>query len=79
VLGDTGRGHFSGPFFHYPGHRLLPAPLRAFVDFIKAFGDAWRAIEAALCGSRDRRLAGSRLGGVVAHFDSLHMQCAPRT
>ena len=26
---------FSGPFLYYPGHRLLPAPLRAFVDFIK--------------------------------------------
>jgi len=28
--------HFSGPFLYYPGRRLLPAPLRAFVDFIKA-------------------------------------------
>jgi DNA-binding transcriptional LysR family regulator len=27
---------FSGPFLYYPGHRYLPAPLRAFVDFIKA-------------------------------------------
>ena len=26
---------FSGPFLYYPGRRLLPAPLRAFVDFIK--------------------------------------------
>ncbi len=26
---------FSGPFLYYPGHRHLPAPLRAFVDFIK--------------------------------------------
>jgi DNA-binding transcriptional LysR family regulator len=26
---------FSGPFFYYPGRRNLPAPLRAFVDFIK--------------------------------------------
>jgi DNA-binding transcriptional LysR family regulator len=26
---------FSGPFLHYPGRRLVPAPLRAFVDFIK--------------------------------------------
>ena len=24
---------FSGPFLYYPGRRLLPAPLRAFVDF----------------------------------------------
>jgi len=27
---------FSGPFLYYPGRRLLPAPLRAFVDFIRA-------------------------------------------
>jgi DNA-binding transcriptional LysR family regulator len=31
---------FSGPFLYYPGRRLLPAPLRAFVDFIKAAGVA---------------------------------------
>jgi DNA-binding transcriptional LysR family regulator len=29
---------FSGPFLYYPGRRLLPAPLRAFVDFIKSSG-----------------------------------------
>ncbi|NVJ19692.1 MULTISPECIES: LysR family transcriptional regulator [Myxococcus] len=27
---------FSGPFLYYPGRRLVPTPLRAFVDFIKA-------------------------------------------
>lgn len=26
---------FSGPYLYYPGHRLVPAPLRAFVDFIR--------------------------------------------
>jgi DNA-binding transcriptional LysR family regulator len=26
---------FSGPFLFYPGRRLVPAPLRAFIDFIK--------------------------------------------
>ena len=29
---------FSGPYLYYSGRRLLPAPLRAFVDFIR--GDA---------------------------------------
>ncbi len=27
---------FSGPFLYYPGRRYLPAPLRAFIEFIKA-------------------------------------------
>ncbi len=26
---------FSGPFLYYPGRRLVPAPLRAFIDFVK--------------------------------------------
>ncbi len=26
---------FAGPFLYYPSRRLLPAPVRAFVDFIK--------------------------------------------
>jgi DNA-binding transcriptional LysR family regulator len=29
---------FSGPFLYYPGRRHLPAPLRAFVDFVKQEG-----------------------------------------
>jgi len=29
---------FSGPFLYYPGRRLVPAPLRAFIDFIRARG-----------------------------------------
>ncbi|WP_306847923.1 LysR family transcriptional regulator [Luteibacter jiangsuensis] len=27
---------FSGPFLYYPGRRLVPPPLKAFVDFVRA-------------------------------------------
>lgn len=30
---------FSGPFLYYPGRRLVPTPLRAFIDFIKVLAD----------------------------------------
>ena len=26
---------FTGPFLYYPGRRLVPGPLRAFIDFVK--------------------------------------------
>jgi DNA-binding transcriptional LysR family regulator len=29
---------FSGPLLYYPASRLVPAPLRAFIDFIKTAG-----------------------------------------
>jgi DNA-binding transcriptional LysR family regulator len=32
---------FSGPFLYYPGRRLVPAPLRAFIDFIKPSAEAF--------------------------------------
>ena len=28
---------FPGPFLYYPGRRLVPAPLRAFIDYVKAY------------------------------------------
>jgi DNA-binding transcriptional LysR family regulator len=31
---------FTGPFLYYPGHRHVPAPLRAFIDFIRGWGES---------------------------------------
>jgi len=31
---------FSGPFLYYPGRRLVPAPLRAFVDYVRTLQPA---------------------------------------
>ncbi|WP_062012900.1 LysR family transcriptional regulator [Aureimonas sp. AU4] len=30
---------FPGPFLYYPGRRLVPAPLRAFLDFVRETSD----------------------------------------
>ncbi|TPI79454.1 LysR family transcriptional regulator [Mesorhizobium sp. B2-8-9] len=32
---------FSGPFLYYPGRRLVPAPLRAFIDYIRTPAGHW--------------------------------------
>jgi len=42
---------FSGPFLYYPGRRHLPAPLRVFVDFLKA-GDSSNAPSPPFAPSR---------------------------
>ncbi|HTK01724.1 MAG TPA: LysR family transcriptional regulator [Bordetella sp.] len=40
--------HFPGPYLYYPGRRLMPAPLKAFVDFIKAsIGQGVRRVNTA--------------------------------
>ena len=31
---------FSGPFLYYSGRRLVPGPLRAFIDFVRTTGTA---------------------------------------
>jgi DNA-binding transcriptional LysR family regulator len=33
---SPGGSPFPGPFLYYPGRRYLPAPLRAFADFVRA-------------------------------------------
>ena len=30
---------FSGPFLYYPGRRLVPAPLKAFIEFLRTLPD----------------------------------------
>jgi DNA-binding transcriptional LysR family regulator len=42
VLTDWAQS-FSGPFLYYPSRRYMPAPLRAFVDFLKSERTAARS------------------------------------
>lgn len=32
--------HFNGPYLYYHSRRQVPAPLRAFVDYVKALNNA---------------------------------------
>jgi DNA-binding transcriptional LysR family regulator len=43
---------FSGPFLYYPGRRHLPAPLRAFVDFIRSAGPTTPPTSGKVVGAR---------------------------
>jgi DNA-binding transcriptional LysR family regulator len=40
---------FSGPYLYYPGRRLVPAPLRAFLDYVAAesTGSRWSTVHSA--------------------------------
>ena len=36
LCSSRGGRNFDGPFLYFPGRRLVPAPLRAFIDFVRA-------------------------------------------
>ena len=50
---------FPGPFLYYPGRRLVPAPLRAFVEFIKASAER----EEWICAHSNSRPVAMRIPG----------------
>jgi DNA-binding transcriptional LysR family regulator len=43
---------FPGPFLYYPGRRLVPAPLRAFIDFIRTQSATTMRVDASTQGSQ---------------------------
>jgi DNA-binding transcriptional LysR family regulator len=55
---ETWWQNFSGPFLYYPGRRLVPAPLRAFVDFVKS---TTTEMKRNASGPRTRRKTASRI------------------
>jgi DNA-binding transcriptional LysR family regulator len=55
---ETWWQNFSGPFLYYPGRRLVPAPLRAFVDFVKSTTTEMKRNASA---PRTRRKTASRI------------------
>ncbi len=52
---------FTGPFLYYPGRKHLPAPLRAFVDFVHA-----RNLEHPQSARTARRSANPLAGGAAS-------------
>ena len=48
---------FSGPFLYYPGRRLVPAPLRAFVDYVRHAGSIERSADASMATAAVGRAA----------------------
>src|SRR5215467_6655848 len=57
---------FSGPFLYYPGRRLVPAPLRAFVDFIKARPQPRPAVDVGEFSRESRRIGNQRTTRLLA-------------
>src|SRR5262249_11330288 len=57
---------FPGPFLYYPGRRLVPAPLRAFVDFIKGRPQPRPAVDVGEFSRESRRIGNQRTTRLLA-------------